>query len=180
MVTVLVAPLSHRLLDPCEANYITPASSAYDLTLGIELLMPSLAHQLNESYNPYNSLPLCPPISFLVLSSLSYVLLIYIFVSPAITMHYKNPNPSVIRSSMHVHVVLFLPAVLFLLHASLPKIVFLSDSADIQQILRMLIVYILMKNEAIMDQHSIDSKYNKENALAFLEDQWVILTSKGG
>jgi hypothetical protein len=47
-------------------------------------------------------------------------------------MYYKNPNPSVVRSSMHVCVLLFLPAVAFLLHAFLPKIAFLSDSACFQ------------------------------------------------
>jgi hypothetical protein len=48
-------------------------------------------------------------------------------------MYYKNPNPSIIRSSMHVCMLIFLPAVTFLLHAFLPKITFLSDSACFQQ-----------------------------------------------
>jgi hypothetical protein len=48
----------NRLLGPYEADWITPGSSSCDLTLGIESLMPSLDHQLNDLHIPYNYLPL--------------------------------------------------------------------------------------------------------------------------
>jgi hypothetical protein len=36
-------------------------------------------------------------------------------------MYYKNPNPNIVRSSMHAHVFLFLPAITFLVHAFLSQ-----------------------------------------------------------
>jgi hypothetical protein len=53
-------------------------------------------------------------------------LYLYVSGSLTITMYYKNRNPNVIRSSMHARVLLFLPAVAFLVHSFLPKISFLS------------------------------------------------------
>jgi hypothetical protein len=53
-------------------------------------------------------------------------------------MHYKNPNPSVVRYSLHahlllLHVLLLLPTVFSSLHTSPPKITFLPGYACIQQ-----------------------------------------------
>jgi hypothetical protein len=48
-------------------------------------------------------------------------------------MYYKNPNPNVVRSSMHVCMQLFLLAVAFYMHAFLPKIAFPSALAYFQQ-----------------------------------------------
>jgi hypothetical protein len=47
-------------------------------------------------------------------------------------MYYKTPNPSIVRYSMHAHMLIFLPAIAFILHALLPKIAFLSDSTFFQ------------------------------------------------
>jgi hypothetical protein len=69
-------------------------------------------------------LQLLPSISLSSSSSLSMrprYLYLYISGSSAITMYYKNPNPNIVRSSMHAHVLLFLPVVAFLMHAALPK-----------------------------------------------------------
>jgi hypothetical protein len=41
-------------------------------------------------------------------------LYLYISGSSAITIHYQNPNPTVVRSSLHACVLFFLPAVAFL------------------------------------------------------------------
>jgi hypothetical protein len=61
-------------------------------------------------------------------------LYLYIFGSPAITVYCKNPNPNVIRSSMNVHMLLFLPIIAFLVHSFLPKITFISALAYFQQV----------------------------------------------
>jgi hypothetical protein len=47
--------------------------------------------------------------------------------------YYKNPNPSVVRSSMHACVLLFLPVAAFLMHSFLPKIAFPSTLAYFQR-----------------------------------------------
>jgi hypothetical protein len=59
-------------------------------------------------------------------------LYLYVFGSSSFTIHYQNPNPNVIRSSLHVHVMFFLPAVAFLVHAFFPKLVFLSSLSCLQ------------------------------------------------
>jgi hypothetical protein len=68
----------------------------------------------------------------LLLCRSMYISLIFIFDSLVITMYYKNPNPSIVMSSMHAHMFLFHLVVSFLLHASLPKIAFLYYSACLQ------------------------------------------------
>jgi hypothetical protein len=60
-------------------------------------------------------------------------LYLYVSGSPSITMYCKNPNPNIIRSSMHACVLPFLPAVAFLVHALFPKIAFFSALAYFQQ-----------------------------------------------
>jgi hypothetical protein len=60
-------------------------------------------------------------------------LYVYVSISPSITMYCKNPNPSILRSSMHARVLLFLPAIASLVHSFFPKIAFLSTLASFQQ-----------------------------------------------
>jgi hypothetical protein len=60
-------------------------------------------------------------------------LYIYISSSSTITTYYKNPNHNIVRSSIHVRVLLFLPAVTFPVHVFLPKIAFLSALACFQK-----------------------------------------------
>jgi hypothetical protein len=52
-------------------------------------------------------------------------LYLYVSVSSSITIHYKNPNPKIVRYSLHAHVLFFLPVVAFLMHDLFPKITFL-------------------------------------------------------
>jgi hypothetical protein len=75
VVTILVLPLSHRLLDPCEAHWITPRSLARNLNLKIESLPPSLSHHLNDSYSSYSSLSFCPSMSLFSLLITTYLYL---------------------------------------------------------------------------------------------------------
>jgi hypothetical protein len=49
-------------------------------------------------------------------------LYLYIFGSSVVTIHYQNPNPTIVRSSLHACVLFFLPAVTFLVHVLFPKI----------------------------------------------------------
>jgi hypothetical protein len=60
-------------------------------------------------------------------------LYLYVSGSPTITIHCKNTNPNVVRSSMHAHMLLFLPTVASLVHSFFPKIIFLSTLACFQQ-----------------------------------------------
>jgi len=61
-------------------------------------------------------------------------LYLYVSISSSIIIHYQNPNPTVVRSSLHARMLLFLPAVAFLVHAFFPKISFLSALACFQQV----------------------------------------------
>jgi hypothetical protein len=133
-----------------EADYIAPGSSSYDLTLNIYPPYSSPAQQLTKlgriknittSYQnrnpPLDSL--YPALSHVLVSFFSSpamrprYLYLYVSGSPSITMYCKNLNPNVVRSSMHACMLLFLPVVVFLVHAFLPKINFISSLSYFQQ-----------------------------------------------
>jgi hypothetical protein len=72
----------------------------------------------------------------LPLLPLSLYLSIYLYTfldRHPLQIYYKKTNPNVVRSSMHACVLLFLPIVVFLVHAFLPKISFLSILVFFQQ-----------------------------------------------
>jgi hypothetical protein len=124
-----------------EVHYIALDPSACDLTLNIYPPQPSLAQQLTrlshtKKYyivSSHSSLHISISlfdISISVSNSQPLIILTYLYLYVygllAITIYCKKPNPNVVRSSMYVCVLLFLPAVAFLVRAFFPRITFLS------------------------------------------------------
>jgi hypothetical protein len=102
----------------------------YQITIYMYIDLPmSLPHLTALSLSLYHLIS----VSLCLHQKASNNLYIYIFGSPTITMYYKNPNPNIVRYSMHAHVLLFLPVVYFLVHAFLPEIAFLSTLSYFQQ-----------------------------------------------